>query len=227
MDNSILIVDDVQMFIEIQKEFLQETRVSILTARNGLEALEVMGKTPPNLVIMDLQMPIMDGATCCKTIKSDPELTGIPVILITSSWKAEDYQICISAGCDYFMTKTFDRNMYLEVARKYMPGINRRDRRVPFNTELLIHANHKTSVCKFYDLSTGGAFVVSDYQAVPREVIRVSFPLPGGTKIDCPARIIWVNDENSKRPRGFGLQFALLSVQVKEELRAIVNGAGY
>lgn len=79
MTRSILLVDDVQMFIEIQREYLQDSRVDILTARNGLEASRVMKSKRPDLIFMDFHMPMMDGAACCRAIKSDPGLREIPI----------------------------------------------------------------------------------------------------------------------------------------------------
>ena len=109
MGKSILLVDDVQMFIEIYKEFLQYSKVEIMIARDGIEALDVIKAKKPDLIFMDLQMPRMDGAACCRIIKTDAMLMDIPVIMISSSSKDEDRQICFSAGCDYFITKPVSR----------------------------------------------------------------------------------------------------------------------
>jgi Tfp pilus assembly protein PilZ len=73
-----------------------------------------------------------------------------------------------------------------------------------------------------YNLSMGGVFVESDYQATPRDVIRISFTLPDGTKIDCPGRVAWVNSCISTMPQGFGVQFALLPNNAKEALTKFI-----
>src|ERR1035437_2297560 len=126
MNSKILLVDDVQMFLEIEKEFFLQSSGDILTAKDGCEALDAVKTGQPDLVFMDLQMPKMDGASCCQVIKSDSTISKIPVVMITSSEKKEDRELCYSAGCDYFLTKPLDRNRFLEIARKYVPAVDRR-----------------------------------------------------------------------------------------------------
>lgn len=222
MSKTILLVDDIQMFIEIQKEFLQDSQVVILTARDGLEALKVIKTRIPDLVFMDLQMPVMDGAACCRAIKSDPTLRNIPVVMVTSGGKPEYREQCYSAGCDDFLIKPLDRDHFLEIAKSFIPSINRREKRIPFNADVSILINHETLACTLYNLSMGGVFVESDYQATPRDVIRISFTLPDGAKIDCPGRVAWVNSSIATMPRGFGVQFALLPNNAKEALTKFI-----
>jgi len=222
MGPTILLVDDIQMFIEIQKEFLQDSKVAVLTARDGLEALKVMKTRRPDLVFMDLQMPKMDGAACCRAIKSDPVLRDIPVVMITSGGQPEYREQCSLAGCDDFLIKPLDREHFLEIAKRFIPSINRREKRISFNADVTILINHETLACTLYNLSIGGAYVESDYQAIPRDVLRISFTLPDGTKIDCPGRVAWVNSSISTMPRGFGVQFALLPNNAKEALAKFI-----
>jgi CheY-like chemotaxis protein len=222
MGNTILLVDDIQMFIEIQKEFLQDSQVNILAARNGLDALGVIKTRRPDLIFMDLQMPVMDGAASCRAIKSDPTLRNIPVVMISSGGNLDYREQCFSAGCDDFLTKPLDRDHFLEIAKRFIPTINRREKRIPFKADVSILINHETLSCILYNLSMGGVYVESNYQASPRDVIRISFSLPDGTRIDCPGRIAWVNNGISKMPRGFGVQFALLPNNAKEALTKII-----
>jgi CheY-like chemotaxis protein len=216
---SVLLVDDVYMFIEIQKEFLQDSQVDILTAKDGQEALNVIKNgRRPDVVFMDLHMPKMDGAACCRAIKTDPNLARVNVVMITAMGKVEDKQNCISAGCDDFLTKPLDRNIYLETARRFIPDIDRREKRMPIQVDAVLSAKGESLECTLHDVSTGGAFVASDYQATPREVIQIYFIMPDGTRIMCPGRVAWVNGNNSKFPNGFGVQFALLPKHAKEVL---------
>ena len=92
MNGTILFVDDNSLFIEIEKEFLQYTGVDVLTARDGLEALDVVKTKRPDLIFMDLQMPKMDGAECCRAIKSDNSLSTIPVVMVSAKGN-EDFHL--------------------------------------------------------------------------------------------------------------------------------------
>jgi CheY-like chemotaxis protein len=113
MTPKILLVDDVAMFLELQKMFLRLSAVRIMTARDGAEALRIAREERPSLIFMDLHMPNMDGAECCSRIKADPALSSIPVVMITSQGREDEKDVCLKAGCDGFMTKPIDRIPYL------------------------------------------------------------------------------------------------------------------
>lgn len=223
MDRTILLVDDLRMFIEIEKEFLQYTLVNILTAKDGLEALDIVKTKSPDVVFMDLEMPRMDGATSCRAIKSDPALASIPVVMVTSKGKEEDREHCYSAGCDYFLTKPLDRDVFLDVARKFIPDIDRRERRILVNIDTQLRATDENVPCRLHDLSAGGAFITTDYFGMPNSVVQISFTLPDGTAIECHGRIAWINRIYAKFPRGIGIKFALMPQRMREALNKFIE----
>jgi CheY-like chemotaxis protein len=230
---TILLVDDVQMFLEIQKEYLQESQVNILTARNGLEALEVIKTKRPDLVFMDVQMPKMDGITCCRTVKSDLAYSMTPIVLLSSSKTKEDIERCYLNQCDFYISKPYGRDSFLDVARRFLCGINRRNKRIACRLNACIYINNDFIPCTIYDLSIGGAYIATDYQTVPGNVVKISFNLPDGEKVECQGRIAWVNGSNTERPPGFGMKFALVPKVATEALiksiygvsRTSINGA--
>lgn len=226
MNSTILLVDDVQMFLEIEKDFFQQSPVQILTAKNGIEALQTIKFRQPDLIFMDLQMPQMDGAVCCRAIKADPVLFTTPVVMITASGNEEDRETCLSAGCDYFLTKPLDRDRFLEAGRKYLPKIDRREQRLECALDAILQIKKTDLPCVLINVSAGGAYVVADCAAMPEEVIQVSFSLPDGTVVTCHGRIAWVNRMASKHPPGFGVKFALISKNAKEAIKKLVAGAG-
>jgi CheY-like chemotaxis protein len=223
MDKTILLVDDVRMFIEIQKEFLKFSCAEILTATDGEEALNVVITRRPDLIFMDLQMPKMDGATCCRAIKADQRLMSIPVVIVTSKGKEEDLKRCYSAGCDDYLTKPLDRDHFLQTARRFLPNIDRREKRLPLTINGVITNSEISLSCRLYDISLGGVFVITDYIGIPGHVIQVSFTLPDGSLIECPGRIIWVNRDNSSMPHGFGVKFSLLAGQANVALARFIK----
>jgi len=226
MDRTILIVDDVKMFIEIQKEFLRPSCVDILTATDGEEALNVVTSRRPDLVFMDLQMPRMDGASCCRAIKSDQRLKNIPVIMVTSKGKEEDAKNCYSAGCDDYLTKPLDRDYFLETARRFIPEIDRREKRLPLSVDGIIKNSDKSISCVLHDISSGGAFLITEYIGIPGHVIQISFTMPDGTFIECHGRIAWVNSVMSTLPRGIGVKFSLVASHAKEALARFIKSTG-
>jgi CheY-like chemotaxis protein len=223
MNGTILLVDDNSMFIEIEKEFLQSSPVEILTAKDGHEAMQVIKKKRPDLIFMDYQMPKMDGAECCRAIKSDSSLSTIPVVMVTSKGNEDDQNKSYSAGCDVFLTKPLDRVFFLSVARSFLPSINRREKRVQTSMKAVYRVNNESISCTIHNLGVGGAFLSTDYFGIPKSVIQLTFTLPGGAVIDCHGRIAWVNRFSSLLPVGFGVQFALLPKRAEEALADLIN----
>lgn len=222
MGETILLVDDNKMFIEIEKEFLQPSPVEILTAMDGLETLEVIRFKRPDLVFMDIHMPKMDGIACCRAIKSDSSLVNIPVVMVTAQGNEEEQNNAYSAGCDHFITKPLDRDYFLLVARSFIPSINRREKRINTSINAVCRINNESISCSIHDLGVGGAFVVSTYFGIPKSVIHVTFTLPDGAMIECQGRIAWANRVTSIKPVGFGVQFALLPNHAKEALTKFI-----
>ncbi len=200
MRRTVLLVDDVQMFLEIQKEYLQESNVKILTAKDGAEALEVIKNRQPDLVFMDLQMPRMDGASCCKAVKSDSMNSKIPVVLISSTHTKDDVDRCYLNGCDFFIAKPYGRDLFLDVARKFLSDIDRRNKRLPCRLKAEVSFKDDFVSCAIHNISIGGAFISTDYRIDPGNVIKIAFSLPDGHEIECQGRITWVNGNNPKFP---------------------------
>jgi uncharacterized protein (TIGR02266 family) len=214
MPPKVLLVDDVNMFLEIQKGFLKLSSVHILTARDGAEALAAVKKERPELVFMDLHMPNMDGAECCASIKADPELSRLPVIMLTAEGKEEDRERCIRAGCDDFLTKPIDRVDYLQKARKYLPAIDRRDPRVPCRTKVMFRAFGVSLSGETVNVSARGVYIAAEYEVAAGTVVEMVFVLPGeesGGVIQVKGRVAWVNSAQKRLQRmlpvGFGVEF--------------------
>jgi CheY-like chemotaxis protein len=231
MANTILLVDDVTMFLEIQRSFLRLSTAKIVTARDGVEALRAVDEHDPNLVFMDLHMPNLDGAECCAAIKADPRRRLLPVVLITAAGKEDDRKVCLRAGCDDFLFKPLDRDLFLEKARKYVPGIERRERRVPFKTPVRFRVFGVPLSGTVHDISVRGVYIAADYPVDPGSVIEVSFTLPdiGRTQIEARGRISWVNTGGRRRkgdmPPGFGVEFAVIPKEAGEAIRKHVTPA--
>jgi two-component system, cell cycle response regulator len=122
----ILLVDDVKLFLELEKSYLNLTQAQVLTAANGQEALELVRSKRPDLVFLDLYMPVLDGKACCMAIKDDPELAAIPVVMVTTGGKSEEVDLCRAAGCDGLLTKPIDRSAFLDMVSRFIPSFKRR-----------------------------------------------------------------------------------------------------
>lgn len=102
---TVLIVDDIPVNIILLKTMLARTNVKILTAVNGQEALDLMRQLKPNVVLLDIQMPILNGLEVLKEIKSDPELKETAVIMVSAYTSSEDIEQSMSLGASGFIKK--------------------------------------------------------------------------------------------------------------------------
>ncbi|MFN1834628.1 adenylate/guanylate cyclase domain-containing protein [Balneola sp. MJW-20] len=104
----ILVVDDYPALVTITRHKLIQRGFEVLTAQNGQDALELVQTEYPDLVITDVEMPVMDGYELCERIKNDSRLSKIPVILVTSMMNTVSIMKGIQAGADNYLTKPYD-----------------------------------------------------------------------------------------------------------------------
>jgi CheY-like chemotaxis protein len=226
---TILLVDDVNLLLELEKSFLKFSPVRVLTARNGEEALAVVAADRPDLIFMDLNMPIMDGAACCRRLKESPATASIPVVMVTTAGRPEDENFCRSCGCDDYITKPIDRRIFLDMGRKYLPFIDRREPRVPCSGEVSLDIGDRVLKGEAVDVSLGGIYIAALATLQQDEHLTVSFKVSDADprRITAQARVAWENPENNQNklrlPVGFGLEFLGLDERTKELLREFIN----
>ena len=105
----VLVVDDNQQNLELLQAYLEDMDCQAVPARDGLEALEIIAKEPPDLILLDVMMPKMSGFEVCKRIKNDPKTTDIPVIMVTALNEFGDIERAIDSGTDDFLSKPVNK----------------------------------------------------------------------------------------------------------------------
>jgi two-component system cell cycle response regulator len=105
MSARVLVVDDILPNIKLLEAKLNSEYYEVLTAENGPEALEKIRSESPDIVLLDVMMPGMDGFEVCKTIKDDAEIAHIPVVMVTALTDSEDRVRGLEAGADDFLSK--------------------------------------------------------------------------------------------------------------------------
>lgn len=114
----ILVVDDNEMNLDILRRFLKRKHYQVLAARNGNLALEMVEKQPPDLIIMDLSMPGMDGWEATKRLKADGRVNDIPIIVLSAHPLEADKKSAFEAGCDAYDVKPIDSWRLLRKIRR-------------------------------------------------------------------------------------------------------------
>ena len=110
----ILVVDDEEHIVMILKDSLEFSGFQVVTAYDGLEALEVVARERPDLIVLDIGMPKMDGWGVCRQLKSNPKTKDIPVIILTAYAQASDRRKGVDLGADRFITKPCDPTFLAE-----------------------------------------------------------------------------------------------------------------
>jgi two-component system chemotaxis response regulator CheY len=101
----ILVVDDDKTTRKILSLYLKGKGYEVVTAENGLDALEKMGTENINLVLTDMNMPFMDGIELTKTLKADPNWQNIPILMVTTEADEEEKKRAATAGVDDYLVK--------------------------------------------------------------------------------------------------------------------------
>ena len=120
MSKRILVVEDQPDNRQIIRDMLAGTDYEIIEAEDGEQALEAIAKQRPDLILMDIQLPIMDGYTATRKIKADPTLRSIPVIAVTSYALSGEEKKAREAGCDDYVPKPFSPRQLLAKIRNYL-----------------------------------------------------------------------------------------------------------
>lgn len=116
----ILVVENHLLNQEVVTKFLENVGAAVCVAQNGKEALDLLQKERFDCVLMDLQMPVLDGYETTRLIRANPALTGIPVIAMTANASEEDREKCMAAGMDDFISKPFKPYAFYAVIAKWL-----------------------------------------------------------------------------------------------------------
>jgi two-component system cell cycle response regulator DivK len=120
MTKRILVVEDQPDNRQIIRDMLAPTEYEITEAEDGQQALEAIAKQRPDLILMDIQLPIMDGYEATRRIKGDASLCAIPIIAVTSYALSGEEKKARAAGCDDYVPKPFSPRQLLAKIRQYL-----------------------------------------------------------------------------------------------------------
>ncbi len=116
----ILLVEDNEMNRDMLSRRLTRHGYQVLLAFDGARAVEVVGSENPDLVLMDMSLPVLDGWEATKRLKADPATRAIPVIALTAHAMAADREKALAAGCDDYDTKPIELSRLLEKMQRLL-----------------------------------------------------------------------------------------------------------
>ncbi|MDD2586453.1 MAG: response regulator transcription factor [Syntrophomonadaceae bacterium] len=106
-NNKILVVDDETYIVELVKFNLEKEGYRVVVAFDGVSALKIVQNEPPELIILDIMLPKMDGLEVCRTLKQDPNYNSIPIIMLTAKGEEIDTVLGLEMGADDYIKKPF------------------------------------------------------------------------------------------------------------------------
>lgn len=120
MSKCILVVEDQEDSRQILRDLLGNAGYELTEAESGEEAIAAVAKRRPDLILMDIQLPIIDGYETTRRIRTNPDLKSVPIIAVTSYALASDEDKARAAGCDGYVSKPYSPRELLAKVRTYL-----------------------------------------------------------------------------------------------------------
>jgi two-component system cell cycle response regulator DivK len=120
MPKKILVVEDAEDNRQILRDLLGMAGYDIVEAHDGAQGVAMATEHKPDLILMDIQMPVMDGYEATRRIKADPALKAIPIVAVTSYALSGDEEKTRAAGCDAYIAKPYSPRQMLAKVREIL-----------------------------------------------------------------------------------------------------------
>lgn len=228
MSLKVLLVDDVNFFLELEKSYLSRTDCEVFTARDGKEAIEIAEKVVPDLIFLDYEMPLMNGLEFLLAKENKPGIKDIPVVIVSSFVDDKLKKELLERGVKKIIKKPFTEADFLSAVNQYNANDKRKKKRVIINMPAFYGFEDDMEKGVILDISEGGLFLAAERLLKTGAYLELKFLLPGTTrsfKVWC--RVVWVNDENNKKkdnyPKGMGLEFVGLEKETIQAIRDFIK----
>ncbi|PLY03315.1 MAG: hypothetical protein C0623_01755 [Desulfuromonas sp.] len=221
----VLLVDDVEFIVDVMASYLKNSPVEIVRAASGQAAIDMALLHWPDLIVMDVAMPEMDGPDACRTIKADEKLKNIPVIMIYDPDRDPAPDQLKTAGCDDVVTKPLAREDFLTVTHRHLFHIERRERRSTCQMTVDFTIDGESFQGLGVDISRSGMYIEFRDKGLKKANVDLSFYLAtiSDKQVMIKGRVVWINQghprPNLSMPQGFGVEFQLIG----EESKAIIS----
>jgi PAS domain S-box-containing protein len=191
MKKTILIVDDNPANIYILKSLLESEGMKVITAKNGKEALAKAHSHPPDLIVSDILMPVMDGYTLCRHWKSDDQLKHIPFIFYTATYtEAKDEKFALSLGADLFIIKPQEPEVLINMLSKFLSAqyVVKPAQLKPLGEEMEFLRTHNEILFNKLEKKMSDLQIANEQLKIMEERYRLSF--------ENTSDVIFIVDEN-------------------------------
>lgn len=122
-DLTIMVVEDYDDTRALLRKGLEGLGYNVVEASNGQEAVDIADRTRPDLILMDLDLPILDGIAATQCIRQKPELESVPIVAVTAYPMSYSHVKAFAKGCDEYMRKPIDMTELERIVARYLPTI--------------------------------------------------------------------------------------------------------
>lgn len=124
MRTKILVIEDNEQNMYLTTFILQKHNFQVIQANNGIDGIEIASQEKPALILLDIQLPVMDGYTVARELRKNPASADIPIVAITSYAMPGDREQALQAGCTGYIEKPINPETFINEIRQYLRADN-------------------------------------------------------------------------------------------------------
>jgi len=122
MKPKILVIEDNEQNLYLITFILEKNGYEVVQARDGREGIELAGQVKPTLILLDIQLPVMDGYAVARVLRRGPALADVPIVAVTSYAMAGDRERVLAAGCVGYIEKPINPETFISEIEQYLPA---------------------------------------------------------------------------------------------------------
>ena len=223
MKKTILMADDADIVVNLGRALFNREGCEVLTATDGEEALRICRERKPDIALIDLRMPGLDGLAILEALKNDGQTAEIPVVIFSGSTRPEEEERCRKAGAVDFLTKPLRLEDLLKRTAKILKIPVRRHVRIPVQLEVFGLEQGEVFEGESRDVSRGGLFIATSSVLKVGAELKLRFRLPYQTRdLEVAGRV--VREVPPMPARGYGLEFVDADPEFMETIEKFIEG---
>ncbi len=219
----ILVVDDSRSGLSYTRSILQNRQYSLLTATRGDEALGILEREKPALILLDFMLPDIQGDELCRHIRAHPQLRDVSIVFLVSRNQMFEKERCLDAGCNDFLLKPLNS---VELNRKVEKFISIPER---IGYRLLLRVEYwdpepKKAFGNSVNLSTNGVLLETNADLVPGSIVKIHFYFSfRGQPLGLLGRVVRIQKNGSSWPQSYGIEFHGQDDEEEEAIRLLLS----
>jgi CheY-like chemotaxis protein len=121
MKKKVLYIEDNEQNLYLVRFILEKHGYEVFSAMDGQDGIELAAGVKPDLILLDIQLPLMDGYAVARQLRANPELVGIPIVAVTSYAMAGDRDKALAAGCNGYIEKPINPDTFMQQVESHLP----------------------------------------------------------------------------------------------------------